>query len=332
MFDIVGKRGWYFLVSALLLLPGLISLIYPPGWISLDSGLNAGIDFTSGSVMNVTFEDRVDEADIQARMDELGYPEALIQKIGSRSVFIRTRLLDDEGSSDRGPYRPECIEDGRSERQCVQDDLDKFVGAVESVDFASISPIIAKETVKNAFYAMLAASVVIMLYIWYAFRRVPKAYRYGISAILALVHDVVFVLGVFSILGKTINMEVNSMFIVGLLIVAGYSVNDTIVVFDRIRENVLTFPNRELSEVVNLSISETIGRSLNTSLTLLITLMALMLFGGSTIREFLLVLLIGVVAGTYSSIAIASQALISWEYGDFKRVILRRNPAEAGAA
>ena len=131
-----------------------------------------------------------------------------------------------------------------------------------------------------------------------------------------------------TVLGVIFGAEINAIFIVGILTIIGYSVNDTIVIFDRIRENVLTFPNRELSEVVNLSISETIGRSLNTSLTLLITLMALMLFGGSTIREFLLVLLIGVVVGTYSSIAIASQALISWEYGDFKRVILRR-PVEA---
>ena len=139
------------------------------------------------------------------------------------------------------------------------------------------------------------------------------------------------VIGIFSILGVLIEMEVGTMFLVAILTVIGYSVNDTIVVFDRIRENVLTFPNRELSEVVNLSISETIGRSLNTSVTLLITLMALMLFGGATIREFLLVLLIGVVVGTYSSIAIASQALISWEYGDFKRVILRR-PVEASVS
>ena len=114
-----------------------------------------------------------------------------------------------------------------------------------------------------------------------------------------------------------------------MLTVIGYSVNDTIVVFDRIRENVTVYPNRELSEVVNLSISETIGRSLNTSLTLLITLLALYLFGGSTIREFLLVLLIGVVAGTYSSIAIASQVLISWEYSDIRRLFRRGEPAAA---
>ncbi|MDP6226159.1 MAG: protein translocase subunit SecF [Dehalococcoidia bacterium] len=333
MLDIAGKRGWYFLVSALIILPGLISLIYPPGWLSLESGLNAGIDFTSGSVLNMTFEDRIDEADIQARMDELGYPEALIQKIGSRSVFIRTKLLDDEDSSDRGPFRPECIEDGRSERQCIQDDLDKFVGAVESVDFASISPIIARETVKNAFYAMLAASVVIMLYIWYAFRKVPKAYRYGFSAILALVHDVLFVLGVFSILGRVVNMEVNSMFIVGLLIVAGYSVNDTIVVFDRIRENVMRHPDRPLAGLVNLSILDTMGRSLNTSFTTLFVLLAMLLIGGPSIQGMLLVVALGAVVGTYSSVFIASQFLIIWDHGEIGKLLRRgrRGPAAAAA-
>ena len=116
-------------------------------------------------------------------------------------------------------------------------DLEESLGLEkEKVKFDSVSPIVAGETVVNAFYSVLAASVFILLYVWYAFRRVPKSYRYGISAILALVHDVVFVLGVFSILGKVLDMEVNSMFIVGILIVAGYSVNDTIVVFDRVRK------------------------------------------------------------------------------------------------
>ena len=322
MLDIVGKRGWYFLFSALLILPGLVSLIIPPGgWVSGGSGLNPGIDFTSGSALQVTFETKITERQVQERMDQLGYPEALIQKIGARAVFIRIRELP-----------PEAGGEDLSERETIQRDLDRFVASIESVQFDSVSPIIAAETVRNAILAVLAASVFILLYIWYAFRRVPKSYRYGVSAILALVHDVVLVVGIFSILGRVINMEVNSMFIVGVLIVAGYSVNDTIVVFDRIRENVIRYPDRGLAALVNQSIMDTVGRSLNTSFTTLFVLLALLLMGGPSIRELLLVVAVGVVAGTYSSIFIASQYLVIWERGEIGGFLRRRGRTASAAA
>lgn len=317
MLDIVGKRFWYFLFSALIILPGLLSMLLPPGWLSLDSGLRAGIDFTSGSVLNVSFDSAVNEDDIQERLNELGHPEALIQKIGGTSYFIRTAVLE------------EAVGDGLSEREVIERDLELFLGLQrDRVEFDSVSPIVAQETVRTAFYALAAASVFIMLYVWYAFRRVPKAHRYGVSAVLALVHDLLIILGVFSILGRAIDLEVNSMFIVGLLIVAGYSVNDTIVVFDRIRENVTRHPDRELGSMVNLSIMESMGRSLNTSLTTLFVLVAMLLIGGTSIRELLLVLAIGAVAGTYSSVFIASQFLVMWDRGEIGRVF-RRGPAAA---
>ena len=320
MLDVVGKRGWYFLFSALVILPGLVSMIIPPGWASLQSGLNPGIDFTSGSVLQVTFESSVNQDQIQKRMARLGYPEALVQKIGLRSVFIRTRQL------------AEVAAGAESERERIQKDLEEHVGSIEGANFDSVSPIIAGETVRNAIFAVLAASVFILLYIWYAFRRVPKAYRYGVSAILALVHDVIFVIGVFSILGKTINMEVNSMFIVGVLIVAGYSVNDTIVVFDRLRENVMRSPDRDFASLVNTSIMETVARSLNTSFTTLFVLLTLLLMGGPSIRGLLLVVAIGTVVGTYSSIFIASQFLVIWERGEIGKVFGRGRRATTSAA
>ena len=323
MLNIVGKRGWYFLFSALIIIPGLISMILPPGWASLNSGLNPGIDFTSGSVLQVSFTDRVNEEQIQDRMIALGHPEALVQKIGGRTAFIRTVQLE------------EASGDGLSEREVIERDLEETLGMERGkVDFASVSPIIASETVRNAFFAVLAASVFILFYVWYAFRRVPKAYRYGVSAILALVHDVVVVLGVFSILGKVIDMEVNSMFIVAILIVTGYSVNDTIVVFDRIRENAVRHPDRALEAMVNLSIMETIGRSLNTSSTTLFVLTAMLLMGGPSIRELLLAVAIGAVVGTYSSIFIASQFLVIWDKGEVRRLFRlgRRGPASAASA
>ena len=323
MLDIVGKRGWYFVFSALIILPGLISMIMPSGWLSLDSGLKAGIDFTSGSVLNVSFQQPVDQADIQERMNELGHSEALIQRIGNRNFLIRTTLLK------------EAVGDQPSERELIERDLEKFLRLQrDRVEFASVSPIVAGETVRYTFYAVGAASIFIMMYVWYAFRRVPKAYRYGVSAILALVHDLVFILGVFSILGKTIGMEVNSMFIIGLLIVAGYSVNDTIVVFDRIRENVTRHPDRALAPLVNLSIMETLGRSLNTSFTTLFVLLAMLIIGGPSIRGLLLVVAIGVVVGTYSSVFIASQFLVVWDRGEVGSVFRlgRRGPASAASA
>ena len=234
--DIVGKRAWYFLFSALIIIPGIISMLLPPGWVSLGSGLTPGIDFTSGSVLNVTFtREGVDEDDIQERMTALGHPEALVQLVGANNYFIRTTVLE------------EAVGDELSEREIIERDLAETLGLDrDKVEFESVSPIVAAETVRIAFYALAAASVFILLYVWYAFRRVPKAYRYGVSAVLALVHDVLIILGVFSILGRVIGFEVNSMFVVGLLIVAGYSVNDTIVVFDRIRENVVRHPDRDL--------------------------------------------------------------------------------------
>ena len=304
----MGLRGWFFIFSALVILPGIVFLIIAPG-------LRQGIDFTGGSTLTLEFSDPVNQTDLRAELANLGHSDATVQQLEDNVFFIRTKELDEVARV--------AVLAGTEENLSPN--------GVQQLSFDLVSPVVAGETILNAIYAILAAAVGIFLYVWWAFRNVPSPFRYGAAAIIALLHDAMIVIGIFSILGVLIEMEVGTMFLVAILTVIGYSVNDTIVVFDRIRENVLTFPNRELSEVVNLSISETIGRSLNTSVTLLITLMALMLFGGSTIREFLLVLLIGVVVGTYSSIAIASQALISWEYGDFKRVILRR-PVEASVS
>ena len=207
-----------------------------------------------------------------------------------------------------------------SERQRIQDALAEEIGPIAASGVDTVSPIVAQETVRNTFLALMVASVFILIYIWYAFRRVPRAYRYGVAAVVTLVHDTVIVLGVFSILGRALGMEVNSMFIVGILTVAGYSVNDTIVIFDRIRENTIRVPDRRLEDTVNLSIIESVGRSINTSFTTLLVLMAMLLIGGNSIRELLLVVAMGVAIGTYSSIFIAAQFLVIWERREFGRI------------
>ena len=309
--DVVGKRGWFFLASALIILPGMIALIIPPA-------LKPGIDFASGSILDVTFTEPISEEAVRDELTRLDHPEALIQKTGERSVFVRTDILDKTIELDDGTQI--------TEQAYVQQELSANVADIESRSFDTVSPIVARDVVRNAIIVMLLVPIGILLYVTWAFRRVPNPFRYGVSAIVALVHDMLIIIGIFSILGKVFDMEVNAMFIVGLLLVLGYSVNDTIVVFDRIRENVARNIDRPLPGVVNTSIMESIGRSFNTSFTTLFVLLALLLFGGPTIQGLLLVLVIGVVAGTYSSICIASQFLVMWELGEIGRFIRRVVP------
>ena len=290
--DIVGKRGWYFLVSGLVILIGIVSLAIPPAF-------NLGIDFTSGSAFEVNFSDDVDEETVRQAIAEVGYEDAGVQMLGVDTVFIRTKELNE---GDLG---------------LIEDSLARNVSPVQQISKVdTVSPIVAEETVRNAIIAVLAAAVGILIFITWAFRHIPGSFRYGVSAVMALSHDMLIVIGIFSILGKIIDVEVNAMFVIGLLAVAGYSVNDSIVIFDRIRDNVSRDIDRPLSESVNISIMESMGRSLGTSLTTFFALLALILLGGSTLRDFLLVLLIGLAVGTYSSIFIASQFLVMWEHGE----------------
>ena len=303
------RRPWFFLLSALVILPGVICLILSPG-------LKPGIDFTGGSSLTVQFPEgsKANQESIRLELSETGYNDAKIQNIGKvtsngekyETFFLRTKNLTEE------------------QKDSLVDSLNK-VFAPDSEDtllsFDMVSAVVAEETVINALWAVLAAAVGIFFYIWWAFRNVPSPFRYGLAAIAALLHDAFIVVGIFSILGYLFEIEVNTMFLIAHLTVIGYIVNDTIVVIDKIRENVLLYANRPFYEVVNLSISETIGRSLNTSFTLLVTLLALLMFGGATIREFLYVLIIGVIAGTYSSIAIATQVLVSWEQKSLGRFV-----------
>lgn len=181
---------------------------------------------------------------------------------------------------------------------------------------SSVSPSVANSAITNSILAVFAASALILLYVWFAFRKVQKPWRYGACAIIALLHDVLVVMGVFSILGWTLHIQIDSLFITALLTVVGFSVHDTIVVFDRIRENMQRRSSESFEQVVNASLVQTMSRSLNTSLTVLLTLSALTLFGGESIRVFTFALLIGIFSGTYSSIFNASMLLVIWERGE----------------
>ena len=298
--NIAAKRGWFFLISAILLIPGIVFLIIAPG-------LKPGIDFTGGSTITVEFADPVDQQSIRASLESLNLSDTTVQNFGDNTFFIRTKELDEVQKDDL--------------LSNLQDQLSPSGYNVLSFDI--VSPLVAQETVIASFWALFAASIGIFFYVWWAFRNIPKPFRYGTAAIVALLHDAGVIIGVFAILGVVADVEVNTMFLIALLTVIGYSVNDTIVVFDRVRENIISAPNRSLEANVNLSIGETIGRSVNTSLTLMLTLLALMLFGGQTLKSFLLVLIIGVLVGTYSSIGIATQIVVAWEQQDFSRIISR---------
>ncbi|MQC18310.1 MAG: hypothetical protein DWG80_04450 [Chloroflexi bacterium] len=219
------------------------------------------------------------------------------------------------------------VSGGAGERTVIEQRLYDEYGHFEVLEFASVSAVVSGVAVRNAAAAVAVASLFIMAYVWFAFASVPRANRYAACAIAALIHDVVIVLGAFALFGILFGTEVNLMFVTGLLTVIGFSVHDTIVTFDRIRENVRSLPNAPLAENVNAALLQTMARSLNTSLTLLLTVVAMLFLGGVTIREFLLVILVGLVAGVYSSIGIAAQLLVAWEAGDFRRFIGRRAAA-----
>jgi preprotein translocase subunit SecF len=308
MFDFVRNRRLFYLLSAILIVPGVISLLLP-------GGLNPGIDFTSGTILTVQFQrpEPVDQGELRDALAQLGHTEAIVQKSGDNTFVVRTRPLQQAATSDSGDV-------GSSERQQIEQALTERFGPLQILNLDQVSPLIAEEIVRYAILAIAAASIFILLYLWWAFRKVSNPVRYGTTAVAALVHDALVVLGIFSILGRvfTAEIQLESTFIVAVLTVIGFSVHDTIVVFDRIRENFIRRAGDTFVDVVNHSLAQTMTRSLNTSLTVILTLVALMLFGGVTIRTFVLALLVGITTGTYSSIFVASMLLVSWQLGELK--------------
>jgi preprotein translocase subunit SecF len=295
MFDIIGKRFWFFLISGVVILIGIISLA--------TFGLSSGIEFSSGSMLSVRFEESVEHAQFQQEIRNLGYNNAIIQRTGEGEFLIRTHELTDE------------------EKAQMEAALTARFGQLSETQFSSVSPMVAAETAHNAGIAVAVAAVGILLYVTWAFRRMPKPLHYGTCAIIALVHDALIAMGVFSILGALLNWQINLMFITGLLAVIGYSVNNTVVIFDRIRENLTRGVSADFEIVVNNSLVETLSRSINTSLTTLIVVLALFLFVGASIQNFVVVLIIGIIAGTFSSVCVAPSLLVVWDKGEWGRFI-----------
>jgi len=301
MIDFVGKKRLLFLISEILVIIGIVSLVISQ--IQLGTPLRLGIDFTGGTSATFRFTPQVEQERLRQELISLGQPEAIIQRSGD-DFLIRLREISPQ------------------EREGLVKGLETSLGSEITVrDYDMVSGHIATETARNAIIAVIIAAVAMLFYIVWAFRRMPSPFRWGTCAIIALVHDVFIIVGIFSLLGLLAGVAIDALFITGLLAVVGYSINNTVVVFDRIRENVSRHIRPDFAEIVNDSLIETLGRCLNTALTTIFVLLALFFFGGATIHYFVLVLLLGVIIGTYSSICISSQLLVVWEKREWRALL-----------
>ena len=348
MYDIVGKRRWYYLFSALITIPGIIFILL--------GGLKPSVDFTGGTVWQVRYANDPSPAEVRAALVELGHPEATVRRLSDGYLEIRTEpigLLPPQtplpsvslapsasgsavspspSSSAGGSASPSAsptasptpgasaspapiannTEWAEVERALVARFGEPEGGRPRSL--TTVGPLIGSELIRSSIILIAVGELFILVYLWIRF-----GFRFGTAAIVALLHDVIVVIGFFAILGYFFGVEFDALFVTALLTIIGFSVHDTIVVFDRIRENRIRHAGEPFGAIVNHSILQTLGRSINTSLTVVVTLAALYLLGPITIRTFTLALLLGVVSGTYSSIFNASQLLVSWYEWDANR-------------
>jgi preprotein translocase subunit SecF len=299
--NIIKWRYLYFAISLIVIIPGIIALSL---W-----GFPLAIDFTGGSMLQLQFAGgkMPQPAEVIKVYADAGITDVEVQTSGTDSLVIRSKAIEEEAKT------------------ALVNSISQMSGSKISVTrFDTVGPSIGKEVGTRAAGAVVIAAIGILLYITYAFRGVPHAFRFGVAAIMAMVHDILVVIGMESILCHFLGWEVDSLFLTALLTIIGFSVHDTIVVFDRIRENQNIYRKLPFETVVNHSVVQTMDRSINTSLTVLLTLLAMALFGGITIRHFVVILLIGVFSGTYSSIFNASPILVVWELREWKTWFKRK--------
>jgi preprotein translocase subunit SecF len=293
-------RKWWYLLSIIVILPGVISLIF--------NGLDLGIDFTGGTIWEIQFDKSVSTEEVKTVLADNGFVDTVVQTSSA-----------DGGDNNVAIIRMSELKAPSPEKNQLSDAFTGAIGPFTELQISTVGSSVSSEVARRAVLAVAVASIGILLYIAFAFRNTQAPVRYGAAAIAGMLHDVLLVLGVFSILGVLFDVQVDALFVTAILTVIGFSVHDTIVVFDRIRENLAKQSDPTFEGIVNYSLAQTIVRSVNTSLTVVFTLLALFLFGGESTRTFVLALLIGVVSGTYSSIFNASQLLVSWEEHDFRR-------------
>lgn len=288
--NIIKKRNWFFAFSLLIIIPGLYAFFI---W-----GLRLGIDFAGGTLWEVKFsEQKPAPRDVFDFLNKNGTEVSSSTKTSTDTILLKIKTSDENKIKE------------------TKDKINSKFGKTQEVRLETVGGVISKELTQKAFTAVAISIIAIVAYITWAFRKVPKpasSFSFGVCTVIALIHDIIVVVGIFAILGHFFNIEIDSLFITALLTVLGFSVHDTIVVFDRIRENLRKYDEYSFEEVVNHSVLQTFARSMNTSLTVLFVLLALLLFGGSSIKTFVLALLIGIISGTYSSVFNAAPLLVVW--------------------
>ena len=320
-FDIAGKRKFYYIFSAALIIPGLIGMGLSV--VQFSSPLKPSLDFTGGALMELQFEQPVQPGQVRAIFTDFSYNDldfkdtavTTAEQLGQETILIRSKFLDDEA------------------KNALQAKIRDQLGEFQELRFDSVGPTIGQEVTTAGSYAVIAAAVAILLYLIFAFRSVPNAARYGVAAVVAMVHDMLLTAGLFSIAGLIAGWEIDALFLTAILTVIGYSVHDTIIVFDRVRENLPRHKTETYETVCNRSLLETLNRSVATSLSTMFVVLAILLFGGATINQFIATILIGVISGTYSSIFNAVPVLVSWKEGEignfFRRIIGRASTQQA---
>jgi preprotein translocase subunit SecF len=310
MYDIVSKRFWLFLVSGILILAGIISMATPFGRLKLST------EFSSGTQLRVSFTQTVSQSELRQELASLGYTDVIIRNeilvSGVQGDYIiRTRVLSE------------------TEQEELIAGLSNAFGTVDMKGFQNVSPEIATETIRFTIIAVVVAALGILLYMMWAFRQMPHPFRYGTCAIVALIHDVIVSVGIFSIIGGFLGWEIDLMFITGVLTIIGFSCDNSVVIFDRIRENLRMGISHDFELIVNDSIIGTIGRCLNTSLTVVLVTLALLVFVGVSIQNLVVVMLIGAITGTFDSICVAPNLLVVWQNHEWGRFIGRKTKAIA---
>lgn len=307
MFQLVQRRRYYLIASIILVLLGLLMMGY--SFLTIGSPFRLSIEFVGGSIYDLKFQAETTEQNIRDVFAQFGQNDIIVQKV--------VRLTDEEDEN-RWSVRSGFVDTETSNQ--IIDSLDQEVPLdLASTQWEKVSPTIGGEVTRSAFWAVLTASIVVTGFIVLAFRRVPNAIRYGVCAIVAMLHDILIMMGVISLAGILWGWEVDALFLTAVLTVVGFSVQDSIVMFDRIRENIPKHLGEPYETIVNRSVIETIHRSLATQLNAFFVMIAILLFGGVTVKQFIAVLLIGLLSGTYSSIFIAVPLLVEWE----KRTLAR---------
>ncbi len=299
--NILSKRYYFFALSLLIILPGMILI----GILAANHELPLAIDFTGGSLLEIQFAGAVQPqpAEIISLYNQLGVEDVKVQTTSEGTYVIRTVVLDD------------------ALRASIVDQLSsRFSSQITVLRFETVGPTIGNEVTQRAALAVGVAALIVIVYMTFAFRGIPHALRYGLCAIIAMLHDILVVFSLVAFGGRFWGWQIDALFLTALLTVIGFSVQDKIVVFDRVRENTNIHRRLPFETLVNHSIVQTLQRSINTQLmTVEFMLLALALFGGITLQEFALILLVGLASGTYSSIFIAAPILVAWENQEWKR-------------